>query len=68
MRPSSVLAIVKKLTGGKAWNKPWGIATPATAKKNRAAARGVEASNWDALRAAAAREPAQPPRPAAAAS
>jgi hypothetical protein len=58
MRFSPVLAIVKKLTGGKAWNKPDGVRVPSAAKKNRAADRAVDAANRAALKDAAARQPA----------
>lgn len=61
MRPTAVLQRVLKLTGGKAWNKPFGVATPISAKKNRKAGERVDAANRAALAEAAAREPSKQP-------
>lgn len=59
VRPSTAACIVRKLTGGKAWNKPWGVATPASRKSNRKAGHAVDAANRAALADAAARQPSQ---------
>ena len=65
VRASTVLCIVRKLTGGKAWNKPWGVATPASRKSNRKAGHAVDAANRAALADAAARQPSQLSQPPA---
>ncbi|KAI3433620.1 hypothetical protein D9Q98_003429 [Chlorella vulgaris] len=67
MRPSqpllfkltAVLETVKKTTGGRAWQKPWGFSgfTP-TQKRNRAKQLQQEHDVMEALRQAAAAEPA----------
>ena len=53
-----VLSVVYKNTGGRLWNKPWGLPAPsATQKANRRKQRQQERSVADVLKQAAAKEP-----------
>lgn len=52
------LSVVYKNTGGKLWNKPWGLPPPSsTQKANRRKQRQDEQSVARALKEAAAKEP-----------
>ena len=53
-----VLSVVYKNTGGKLWNKPWGLPSPtSTQKANRRKQRQDEQSVAAVLKEAAAKEP-----------
>jgi hypothetical protein len=52
------LSVVYKNTGGKLWNKPWGLPPPtSTQKANRRKQRQDEQSVAQTLKEAAANEP-----------
>eukprot|EP00951_Prasinocladus_malaysianus_P047285 scaffold649737_cov45-Prasinocladus_malaysianus.AAC.1 len=52
-----VAQIVYKTTGGRLWNKPWGVARLSkTQKENRRKKAAFMKANSDVLKAAAARE------------
>ena len=53
-----VLSVVYKNTGGRLWNKPWGLPSPSrTQKANRRKQRQDEQSVAAVLKEAAAKEP-----------
>ncbi|KAK9904669.1 hypothetical protein WJX75_000089 [Coccomyxa subellipsoidea] len=57
---SAVLRIVKKTTGGKLWNKPWGLPPlTRTQKANKSKGRKAEQKVDQVLREAAVKEPSQ---------
>jgi len=57
MKFSLAVASVLKTTGGKLWNKPWGLpGTTKAAKKNRLDANRLDTKNRAALADAASRE------------
>ena len=59
---SSVLCVVYKRTGGKLWNKPWGLPPLSkTQKRNRLESRRQQQSVVSILKLAAASEPLKPP-------
>ena len=56
--PSRALLVVYKNTGGRLWNKPWGLPPPtSTQKANRRKQRQEEQSVSAVLKEAAANEP-----------
>ncbi|KAI8462634.1 MAG: hypothetical protein J3K34DRAFT_475954 [Monoraphidium minutum] len=58
---SSALQVVFKTTGGRVWNKPWGLPRlSATRKANRRKNLALFNKNISVLKAAAAAEPAEP--------
>ena len=60
---SSALSIVFKTTGGRIWNKPWGLPRLSkTRKANRRKNLALFQRNVSVLKAAAALEPADPVR------
>lgn len=60
---SSALQIVFKTTGGRVWNKPWGLPRlTRTRKANRRKNMQLFNKNISVLKAAEALEPAQPVR------
>jgi hypothetical protein len=60
---SSAVAVVFKTTGGRVWNKPWGLPRlTRTRKANRRKNLALFNKNVSVLKAAAAREPADPVR------
>lgn len=58
---SSVLCVVFKRTGGRLWNKPWGLPPLSpTQKRNRLKERRKQQAVASILKMAAAREPLKP--------
>lgn len=56
--PSRALLVVYKNTGGRLWNKPWGLPKPTpTQKATRRKQRKQEQDVANALKEAAANEP-----------
>jgi len=56
--PSRALLVVYKNTGGRLWNKPWGLPKPtSTQKATRRKQRQQEQDVVSALKEAAAKEP-----------